>query len=98
MSENKNMRELSLDDMDKVSGGLDGVTANNGKYYTKKELMDYACDLTRIIGYDVASQMICEMFGLAPSEAHRFCGTDIVERMHGLINRLFSIISNGGGF
>ena len=30
MSENKNMRELSLDDMDKVSGGLDGVTANNG--------------------------------------------------------------------
>ena len=31
-----NLKELSLDEMENVNGGLDGVTANNGKYYTKK--------------------------------------------------------------
>ena len=91
-------RELSLDDMDKVSGGVDGVTASNGKYFTKKELLEFACDLTQTMGYDVAGRMICEMFGLAPNEPNMQCGSDSVERMNGLINRIFSIISSGGGY
>ena len=91
-------RELSLDDMDKVSGGVDGVTASNGKYFTKKELLEFARDLTQTVGYDVAGKMICEMFGLAPNEPKKQCCSDNVERMNGLINRIFSIISSGGGY
>ena len=47
MSENKNMRELSMDEMDKVSGGgysvhPDGtMSINGGKPMTKGEFLDF---------------------------------------------------------
>ena len=41
MSEDKNMREVSMEEMNKVSGGADGVYVN-GHYFTETQVYDTA--------------------------------------------------------
>ena len=35
-------RELSMDEADKVSGGIDGLTDRYGNYHTAQEVNDFA--------------------------------------------------------
>ena len=90
MSENSNMRELKLEDMDKVTGGT-GIYTKGGKYYTKSELEEFAHDIAQTMGYDIAGKVICEMTGLATNEAQQ------AGDMNALLNRLFSILDSGKG-
>ena len=53
-------RELSMDEMDQVSGGL------NGDYYnglTEQEVCDLYYSLTECVGFDVAYQMFMKQTG-----------------------------------
>lgn len=89
MSENSNMRELKLEDMDKVTGGTGGVYTKGGKYYTISELKEFAHDIAQTMGYDIAGKVICEMTGLATNEAQQ------AGDMNTLLNRLFSVLDCG---
>ncbi len=60
MSENKNMRELSLDEMDKVSGGKalpgpqKGTVSIDGNLVNEYDFNNAYMELTRQFGYDIA--------------------------------------------
>ena len=90
MSENSNMRELKLEDMDKVTGGT-GIYTKGGKYYTKSEFKEFAHDIAQTMGYNVAGAMICEMVGLSPNEANQ------ARNMDNLLSRVFSVLGRGKG-
>ena len=77
------MRELEMEELDKVIGGS-GVYTTNG-FYEKKEFAKFARSLAEISGYDVAGAVICQMVGLAEGEVQQAGDIDT------LINRVFSI-------
>lgn len=66
MSENKNMRELSLDEMDKVSGGTDILM--NGNVVSEAEAYNVAMALVDQFGYDIAADMFCTMTKISKNE------------------------------
>ena len=80
MSENKNMRELSMDEMDKVSGGVETFRAANGQYYTGAQIGDLAYSMVDAFGWDVAGESICIFLGVSPNEARNIKRGDITDR------------------
>ena len=80
MSENKNMRELSLDEMDKVSGGWETLRAVDGQYYTGPQIGKLAYSMVDAFGWDIAGETICKMFGVSPNEARNIKRGDITDR------------------
>ncbi len=62
MSENKDMRELSLDEMVKVAGGKDTVTIN-GEEVDEAGLNAIYMNMARVMGYDVAVKHFRETTG-----------------------------------
>ena len=94
MSENKNMREVSMEEMNKVSGGADGVYVK-GNYVTERQVYDTAMALLDTWGYDIATDMFCTNFGLSkheiPSQRHDRSDKDNMEI---LVNRLMKIYDN----
>ena len=94
MSENKDMRELSLDEMDKVSGGTDVLV--NGTVWSEGEVYDLAMAMVDSFGYDVAAATFCEMTGLDPYESKRTHkgGCSDKENMKLLVYRCMQIYDN----
>ena len=80
MSENKDMRELSMDEMDKVNGGCDTFRAANGQYYTGAEIGALAYSMVDAFGWDVAGESICTMLGVSPNEARNIKRGDITDK------------------
>ena len=69
------MRELSMDEMDKVNGGV-GVTIN-GVYMDEGQIAAYASVLINNYSYDAAATMFCETFGMSKTEIKKSrAGTD----------------------
>ena len=98
MSENKDMRELSLDEMDKVSGGTDVLV--NGTVKSEGEVYDMAMALVDAWGYDIAADMFCKMTGLDPYEIKRTRRVDASakENMQLLVYRCMQIYDKGHGY
>ena len=91
-------RELSMDEMDKVSGGgLDYYTLIDGTKVTESQLTDSFRTLCGQIGYDSASIIFCQMTGLSVGDASMYSGTDM-EKMNGLLNHFYTMQDNGGGY
>ena len=94
MSENKDMRELSLDEMDKVSGGGYYIPQTDEE---KKQLIDFAYALTDSFGFDVALDMFMKTTGY---ETYRYGvsgGTDR-EKMGVVLNGYFIMREAHGGY
>ena len=95
MEENKKneMRELSLDELDKVVGG----------YYIpqtdeeKKQLIDLAYALTDSFGFDVALEMFMQTTGYNTYRYGVSGGTDR-DKMGVVLNGYFTMLDAGGGF
>ena len=94
MSENKDIRELSLNEMDKVSGGTDVLV--NGTVWSEGEVYDLAMSMVDAFGYDVAAATFCEMTGLSPYESKRVHRGDLSdkENMQLLVYRCMQIYDN----
>ena len=95
MSENKNMRELSMDEMDKVSGGYIPQTDEE-----KKQLIDLAYALTDAFGFDVALEMFMKTTGYdtyRDGVGVKGGGTDR-DKMGVVLNGYFTMLDAGGGF
>ena len=91
-------RELSMDEMDKVSGGgLDYYTLIDGTKATEPQLTDAFRTLCGQIGYDSASIIFCQMTGLSVGDASMYSGTDM-EKMNLLLNHFYTNKDNGGGY
>ena len=60
-------RELSLDEMDKVSGGADGAWIN-GVFMSEADLNSLGQYWTDRFGYDIAADMFCELTGISKRE------------------------------
>ena len=95
MSENKNMRELSMDEMDKVSGGADGVYIN-GLYVSEEELYQTAHMLTNAVGYDNAADFLCQQYGISTNEKSKRGDYSDIQRIDLLVNRIIVIHSKDG--
>ena len=93
MSENKNMRELSLDEMDKVVGGIFIPQTDE----EKKQLIDYAYALTDSFGFDVALDMFMKTTGY---ETYRFgvSGSTDRDKMGVVLNGYFTLLEGDDGF
>ncbi len=88
------MRELSMDEMDKVSGGTGQWV--NGVYMDEGAINDYANVLINNYCYDVAAEMYCKTFGLSPREikdTHNG-GVSDKENMKLLVYRHMQILDN----
>ena len=81
-------RELSLDEMDKVVGGVD----------PEYEAQAYKLGMTLVdaFPYDVAASVYCDMFGISQREAKNFAtiGGSDKDKMSALINRHMKILDN----
>jgi len=87
-------RELSLDEMDKVSGGNQGLeyyTLIDGSKVTETELTHSFQTLTAQIGYDAAAVMFCEMTGLSKQSIH-----DSSQDINILLNKFYNMQDKGG--
>ena len=98
MSENMNKRELSLDEMDKVSGGVDILM--DGSVVSEAEAYNMAMSLISAFGYDVAAEMFCKMTQLDPYESKRVHRGDLSdkENMKLLVHRCVQIYSKEHGY
>ena len=87
------MRELGMDEMDKVSGGADGGYFA-GQYRTEKEIYDMGMALLNSFPYDIAGDAFCEMAGISKQEAIHFGKTKSTDkdRMSCLIHRYMQIL------
>ena len=84
------MRELSMDEMDKVSGGsVEGIVGIDGKFYAEDFIVSMAYNMTNEFGYDIAAGVICDMFGLSKNEIKRSGAGTAKEDMGVLLNKLF---------
>ena len=71
------MRELSLDEMDKVSGGADSNdVVIDGKYYTEREIYDTFHSMTVYYGFDIAFDVFCAWTGFSKNEKPK-SGSDL---------------------
>ena len=93
MSENKNMRELGMDEMGKVSGGTDILW--NGTLKSEDEVYDLAMSMVNNFGYDIAAQAFCKMTNLNPYEINdtHSGGRSDEENMKLLVYRCVQIYS-----
>ncbi len=98
MSENKGMRELSMDEMDKVSGGTDILM--NGNVVSELEAYNIAMALVDTWGYDIAADMFCTMTKISKAEIKntRMSGCSEKENMKLLAYRCAQIYSKGEGY
>lgn len=98
MSENKNMRELSMDEMDKVSGGVDILV--NGTIMPDDEVYGVAMAMVDAYGYNAAAAAFCKMTKLDPYEINRTynSGCSDKENMEFLVRRCVQIYSKGHGY
>ena len=98
MSENKDMRELSLDEMDQVVGGTDILM--NGNVVSELEAYNVAMALVDQFGYDIAADMFCTMTKIDKYEIKRtrIGGESDKENMKLLVYRCAQICSKGHGF
>ena len=93
------MRELSMDEMDKVSGGADGMCDRNGKYYSEQQILDLARSMTMNFGYNMAFDTLTTMFNISKTEkSHNGSKTDI-QKIEELVYRMMQIADKieGGG-
>ncbi|MBR2257267.1 MAG: hypothetical protein IJ899_08005 [Blautia sp.] len=82
-------RELSMDEMDQVSGGGDGkgyAAAIDGKAYREDFILNMGRTMEQTFGFDVAADALCKMFGLDPVNEKRH-SADI----DALVNRIYTI-------
>ena len=88
-------RELSLDEMDKVSGGADGAWIN-GVFMSEADLNSLGQYWTDQFGYDIAAHMFCELTGISKREIKDCnCGTGSdKDSMSVLVNRYMKILDN----
>ena len=82
-------RELSLDEMDKVVGGVD----------PEFEAQAYKLGMTLVDAYpyEIAASVYCDMFGISQREAKNFAtigGASDKDKMSALINRHMKILDN----
>ena len=88
-------RELSLDEMDKVSGGVDGIYGVDGHYYTEPEILAIGRTTAENLGYNVAAEVLCGMFMMDPSEIkkhnHSTNSADAVGDIDAFISQMFNI-------
>ena len=67
-------RKLSLEEMDKVSGGGGGLAAGvDGKGYDFDFVVTLGQSMAEGFGFDVAADTLCAMFGINPYEKNN-CG------------------------
>ena len=98
MSENKDMRELSMDEMDKVVGGTDILV--NGNLVSEAEAYNIAMALVdKFSSYDVAAEMFCMMTKISTNEIKREyrSGASNKENMTYLFHRCVQIYSKAHG-
>ncbi len=62
------MRELSMDEMDKVSGGAGGMCDRNGKYHPFEEIISMGRSMTKSFGYDIAFDTMTTLFNISKNE------------------------------
>ena len=88
------MRELSMDEMGKVSGGTDVLV--NGTVWSEGEVYDLAMAMVDSFGYDVAAATFCTMTGLDQYEIKRTHkgGCSDKENMQLLVYRCMQIYDN----
>ena len=81
-------RELSLDEMDKVSGGVDPEF--------EEKAYNLGMAMVGSFPYDVAASAYCEIFGLSQREAIDFGkgGGSDKDKMGALIHRHMQILDN----
>lgn len=81
-------RELSLDEMDKVSGGVDPAY--------EAEAYKLGMTLIEQFPYDIAASVYCEIVGISQREAitYNIGGNSDKENMSLLINRHMKILDN----
>ena len=98
MSENKNMRELSLDEMDKVSGGTDILM--NGNVVSEAEAYNAAMALVDQFGYYIAADMFCTMTKISKNEIKNTYkgGCSEKENMKLLVYRCMQIYDKEHGY
>ena len=97
MSENKNMRELSMDEMDKVVGGTDILV--NGNLVSEAEAYNIAMALFDSWGYDIAADMFCTMTKMSKAEIKNthMSGCSEKENMKLLVYRCMQIYDKAHG-
>ena len=93
MSENKNIRELSLDEMDKVSGGYVPKTDEE-----RKQLADMFYAMTDSYGFDVALGMFVQTTGYKTYSAGVKGGGTDRDKMGVVLNGYFTMLDAGGGY
>ena len=87
-------RELSMDEMDKVVGGIFIPQTDE----EKKQLIDYAYALTDAFGFDVALDMFIQTTGYNTyRNGVKGGGTDR-DKMGVVLNGYFTMLDAGGGY
>ena len=87
-------RELSMDELDMVSGGFEGLYTASGSYLTGSQIIDLGRSLAETMGFDIAGPMICELFQMSPNEAKKFAkdgDASDVGKMDCLLAQMFQI-------
>lgn len=82
-------RELSMEELDKVSGGGDGkgyAVAVDGKGYREDFIVNLGRTMQQTYGFDVAADTLIAMFGLHPHEKDK-----CAESIDVLVNRIYTI-------
>ena len=87
------MRELSMDEMDKVNGGY--FVPNTDE--EKKQLIDYAYALTDSFGFDIALDMFMKTTGYETYRDGVSGGTDR-DKMGVVLNGYMTMLDAGGGY
>ena len=91
----RGIREVSMDEMDKVSGGVDGIYGVDGHYYTEQEIVAIGRTTAENLGYNVAAEVLCGMFMMDPSEIkkhnHSTNSADAVGDIDAFISQMFNI-------
>ena len=86
-------RELSMDEMDKVVGGIFIPQTDE----EKKQLIDLAYALTDSFGFDVALEMFMKTTGYDTYRDGVSGGTDR-DKMGVVLNGYFTMLEAGGGY
>ena len=87
-------RELSMDELDKVSGG----TTVTGNYVDEETMYDLYMALTRLYGYDTAHQMFMAQTGYVTYEHCPPCdGTD-EEKMGVVLCNYWKMVERKNGY
>ena len=92
--EMNNMRELSMDEMDKVAGGKDTVTIN-GQEIDEAGLNAIYMNMARVMGYDVAVNHFRETTGFVCQEMQTnswSANSTDEDRMGAVLNHFWRVV------